>query len=156
MSLLTKALPATLGLLGCVAWASQGGQADEKAKVKFELRRAENKPAAGLIEAKIDGTDHKVYLHKEVALTNKDVARARLKLEPGQKPAVEVTFTEQGAKQLARLTEKHQGKPLAILVDGKVIAAPVTRATIAGGQALITGDFTKEKAERIANGIQGR
>jgi preprotein translocase subunit SecD len=153
---MTKVLPAALGLLGCIALAAQGGQPAQEPVVKFELRRAENRPAEGLIEAKIEGTNTKVYLRKEIGLTNKDVARAQAKVQPGQKPAVEVTFTEQGAKRLARLTKQHQGKPVAILVNGKVLAAPIARATITGGNAVITGDFTQAQAERIANGIQGK
>jgi len=156
MNVRTKAVVAALALLGGIHWAAEGGQPGKKALVKFELRRAETRPAKGLTEAVVEGTGQKVYLHKEVALTNLDVARAEVKLEPGQAPAVEVTLTERGAERLAKLTERHQGKPLAILLDGKVVATPVVRATISGGQALITADFTREKAERIAQGLQGR
>jgi preprotein translocase subunit SecD len=156
MNVRPKALAAALGLLGCVHWAAEAGQPGEKAVVKFEVRRAETRPAKGLTEAVVQGTGQKVYLHKDVALSNKDVARARIKQEPGQAPAVEVTFTDQGAERVAKLTERHQGKPLAILLDGKVVATPVLRATISGGQAVITADFTRERAERIAQGMQGR
>lgn len=49
-------------------------------------------------------------------------------------------------------TGNHIGKPVAILIDGQVVVAPALRATI-GGSAVVSGNFTKEQAERFANGI---
>jgi preprotein translocase subunit SecD len=78
----------------------------------------------------VAGTKDKVYLHKEAALTNQDIAQARATTDDADKPAVELTLTEVGRKKLAKLTEDHQGKPLAIIVAGKVISAPNVRETI--------------------------
>ena len=139
------------GALALSLWAVSLAQA----AVKFEVRRAESKPAEGLTEAKVEGTDEKVYLHKEVELTNEDIASARAATDPSKANVVEVELTKEGQKKLSRLTKEHQGKPLAILVDGKVVAAPVVRGEITG-DARITGDFTKEEAERIARGIKGK
>jgi preprotein translocase subunit SecD len=69
---------------------------------------------------------------------------------------IDVRLTEDGAKKLAKLTENHVGQPLAIMLDGKVLAAPVVRDPITGGKALITGNFTKEEAARIAGAINTR
>jgi preprotein translocase subunit SecD len=68
---------------------------------------------------------------------------------------VEVELTKEGRQKLARVTKAHQGKPLAILVDGKVVAAPIVRDEITG-DARISGSFSKEEAERIAKGIKGK
>jgi preprotein translocase subunit SecD len=125
------------------------------AAVKFEVRRAERKPAEGLTEAKVEGTDEKVYLHKEVELTNEDIAGAKAVTDQSKANVVEVELTKEGRQKLARLTKAHQGKPLAILVDGKVVAAPVVRDEFTGN-ARISGNFSKEKAERIAKGIKGK
>ena len=139
------------GALALSLWATSLAQA----AVKFEVRRAESKPAEGLTEAKVEGTDEKVYLHKEVELTNKDIAGAKAITDKSKANIVEVELTKEGRQKLARVTKAHQGKPLAILVDGKVVAAPVVRDEVAG-DARITGDFTKEEAERIARGIKGK
>jgi preprotein translocase subunit SecD len=45
------------------------------------------------------------------------------------------------------------GTPLAIIVNGEVIAAPIVRGRIAD-QALITDDFTREQVQGIAAGLQ--
>jgi preprotein translocase subunit SecD len=153
MTFLTKALAAALVVPCCIAWAS-AAQPAEKSGVTFELRRAEGKPAEGLTEATVTGTNDKVYLHKEAALTNQDVAQARAATDVGGKPAVGITLTEGGRKKLAKLTEDHQGKPLAIMVAGKVICAPIVREKIDDDRVLISGSFTKEEVERIAKGIK--
>jgi len=52
-------------------------------------------------------------------------------------------------------TFRNREKLLAILVDGKVLSAPVIRQEIPGGRARITGSFSREEAERIAVGLPG-
>ena len=152
MTTVTSWLAAALVSLSCIAWAS-AAQPGEKSDVKFEVRRAETKPAEGLTEATIAGTNDKVYLHKEAALTSRDIATAEVTTDGAGKPAVGLTFREDGRKKLAKLTEVHQGKPLAIVVAGKVIAAPIVREKIDEGSVVVSGSFTKEEVERIAKGI---
>jgi preprotein translocase subunit SecD len=153
MAFWMKAVGLALLFLGSVA-VMQAAPPAEPPPVKFEIRLAESKAAAGLTEATVEGSKNKVYLHKEAALTRADIAGARATVDSADKPAVEVVLTEAGRKKLAKLTEGHKGKPLAVLVDGKVIAAPIVRDRIGGEKALITGEFSKEDATRIARGIQ--
>ena len=54
------------------------------------------------------------------------------------------------------VSQENIGKPLAIVVDGTLVSAPVIKAAIPGGVAVIVGSFTQEEAERIADGIVGR
>jgi preprotein translocase subunit SecD len=126
-----------------------------KPSVTVEFRRAENQPAEGLSEATVAGTTQMVYLHKSADATNVDIAEARAAVDNQQKPVVEITFTEEGAKKMAKLTAERQDKPLAILVDGKVVCAPVVRSTLSR-VAQITGNFTQEEVDRIVRGINGQ
>jgi preprotein translocase subunit SecD len=151
----TKALAAAVVLWGCAAGTRAAQQPDRSGR-GFEVRRAEDKPGEGLTEATVAGSARKVYLHREAALTGRDVTEARAIADGANGPAVEVTLTEEGRKKLAKVTEGHQGKPLAILVNGKVLSAPVVRGTISQGKALISGRFTKAEAETIAKGIAGK
>jgi preprotein translocase subunit SecD len=50
-------------------------------------------------------------------------------------------------------TQNHIGRPVAILVDDEVVMAPTVRAAI-GERAEINGNYTREEAERVVNGIQ--
>ena len=68
-------------------------------------------------------------------------------------PAVSVVLTEAGREKWARVTEESVGKPIAMLVDGELVAAPTVRAPITQGRAIITGRFTPEEAQHIADGL---
>ncbi|MEK9657884.1 MAG: protein translocase subunit SecD [bacterium] len=57
-------------------------------------------------------------------------------------PSVDIEFTSEGSKLFHAVTQENVGKPLAILLDGKVISAPNIRQAIAGGRAQIEGGFT--------------
>jgi preprotein translocase subunit SecD len=133
-------------------WAAKP---DEKPKVKVEFRRAETKNADGLTPATIAGTDEKIYLHKTADATNADIADARVGVDGACNPAIDVTFTKEGAKKMEALSEKHQDKPLAILIDGKVVSAPVVRAKFSD-KAQITGKFTKEEVEKLVKAINAK
>jgi preprotein translocase subunit SecD len=146
-------------LLACVAFNCVGDVSADKPldapRVKVEFRRAESKPAAGLIEATVEGSKQKVYLHQTAAATEQDIAEARVAEDSQQHPAVEIRFTEEGGKKIAKLTEQQKDKPIAILVNGKVISAPIVRSTISK-RAMITGNFTKEEVEKLVKGINGK
>jgi hypothetical protein len=123
------------------------------AAVRFEVRLAEDHPAAGLREAKVSGTGRSIYLHDEDIVTNGDIAAARV-IRVGNAYSVGVEFNAPGAEKMREATGKHIGRPVAILLDGQVIMAPVLRSPIETS-AEITGNFTKAEAEKVVNGIVG-
>jgi len=55
-----------------------------------------------------------------------------------------------GSKRFAKATSSGVGKRLAIVLDGKVISAPVVRDAIIGGSGQITGGFTFQSATDLA------
>ena len=55
-----------------------------------------------------------------------------------------------GAKCFADVSTRHVGEPFAIVLDGKVISAPVIREPIIGGQGQISGNFSAESANDLA------
>jgi preprotein translocase subunit SecD len=124
---------------------------DEK-KVTVEFRRAETKPADGLTEARIEGSKKKVYVPKKADATNADIAEARVAADNNFNPAIDITFTKEGAKKMEALSEQHRDKPLAIMIDGKVVSAPLVREKFSS-RAQITGQFTKEEVERIVTAL---
>ena len=124
-----------------------------QAAVRFEGRLAEEAPAAGLQEVRAAGANRAIYLHREVVVSNEDVVGTRVVQGNGpERFGVAVELNAQGAQKMQQATANHIGKPLAILIDGDVVMAPVLRSPISKS-ALISGDFTKSEAERIANGI---
>lgn len=144
-------MAAVVGAAGAVA---ANARPDDKNRAKVEVRRAEAAPADGLTAAKVAGTNTTVYLHRAAELNETDIEGARAAGDVND-PSIEVTLTKDGAKKLARLSADHANKPLAILVDGKVIAAPVIRANL-GGTVRITGAFTPDEAVALAKAINGK
>jgi preprotein translocase subunit SecD len=63
---------------------------------------------------------------------------------------IDFTLTPKGKKQFAKATRENIGRRLAIIIDGKVVSAPVIRAEIPGGKGIISGSFTGQEATNIA------
>ena len=65
-------------------------------------------------------------------------------------PVVSFKFDAKGARDFGRATQENVGKLFAIVLDGKVISAPVIRSAILGGQGVIQGGFTVATANQLA------
>ncbi|MFH0763530.1 MAG: protein translocase subunit SecD [Candidatus Omnitrophota bacterium] len=65
-------------------------------------------------------------------------------------PYVSLTLNSKGAQIFANVTAANVGKRLAIVLDGKIVSAPVIREAIPSGQAQISGNFTVEQANDLA------
>ena len=65
-------------------------------------------------------------------------------------PVVNFKFDSAGAKRFGRVTQENVGLPFAILLDEKVITAPVIREPILGGTGQISGNFTVERANDLS------
>ncbi len=63
---------------------------------------------------------------------------------------VDLTFNAAGAKKFAEATAANVGKPIAIILDGQVLQAPVVQEPIPNGKAQITGYQSLEEAHNIA------
>jgi len=63
---------------------------------------------------------------------------------------VNFTLDRAGSKKFGRVTTEHVGKRLAIILDNKIISAPVIREPITGGNGQISGNFTFQSATDLA------
>ena len=59
-------------------------------------------------------------------------------------------FNQKGARVFGRFTQENIGRPFAIVLDEKVLSAPVIRSEILGGSGQISGTFTLERAQDLA------
>lgn len=96
--------------------------------------------------------DKKPYLvAKESALDGEDISYAAPGFAAGTKvPVAMFHFNGHGTRRFAHVTEENVGKPFAIVLDDKVISAPVIREPITGGSGQISGNFTLEEANSVA------
>jgi preprotein translocase subunit SecD len=65
-------------------------------------------------------------------------------------PIVSFKFNTSGSRKFAQATSENVGQPFAIVLDGKVISAPVIREPITGGSGQISGSFTVQAANDLA------
>ena len=65
-------------------------------------------------------------------------------------PIVNFKFNSSGSRKFAQATSENVGVPFAIILDNKVISAPVIREPITGGQGQISGSFTVQAANELA------
>lgn len=85
----------------------------------------------------------------EVAGDNLVDAQAGYDQRSGQ-PVVNFRFDGTGAKRFAEITQNNVGRPFAIVLDNKVLSAPVIREPILGGSGQISGNFTVAQANDLA------
>ena len=76
-------------------------------------------------------------------------AAAGFDQQTGQ-PIITFRFDSVGAKRFAEITRAHVGEPFAIVLDGKVLSAPVIQEPITRGTGQISGSFTVAEAASLA------
>lgn len=60
-----------------------------------------------------------------------------------------LTFSKEGADNWARMTKENVGRNIAIVMNGKVLAAPLVQMEITGGKCMISGDFSETEASEM-------
>lgn len=70
---------------------------------------------------------------------------------PAENWQIEFTMTTEGARDFGALTRDLIGRPLGIFFDGEEISSPTVQSAITGGHGQITGSFSKEEAQSLAN-----
>jgi preprotein translocase subunit SecD len=65
-------------------------------------------------------------------------------------PVVSFRFDSAGARRFGDATRDNVGKPFAIVLDNKVISAPLIKEAIIGGSGIISGSFTVQSASDLA------
>ena len=107
---------------------------------------------AGTLE--FPSADHPdiVYVVQDTALmTGEDLADAQAGFDSRtNQPVVNFRLTTSGARVFGDVTAKNVGRPFAIVLDNKVISAPVIQTPILGGSGQISGSFTVQEANDLA------
>lgn len=124
-----------IGLIGRTAQLNFRAEATAPAKIAT---------SAGLI----------IQFSSEAELTGKHVKKAGVGFDSQTgKPQVTLSFSNEGGKLFAKLTQENIGKRIGIFVDNSLLSAPVVQQAITDGNAVITGNFTVEEAKKLAIGI---
>lgn len=106
-------------------------------------------PGVMFLPGEREGERFAVRRRVEVDGANLTNARAGQDSRTGEW-VVNFTFDSVGTRRFADITRANVGRPFAIVLDEKVITAPVIREPITGGQGQISGSFTVRSANDLA------
>lgn len=88
------------------------------------------------------------------SLKGEHIVRADVVFQPTtNRPAVTLTFSDQGKEIFAKLTRENVGRSLAIFLDGQLMEAPVINEEIRDGKAEISGSYDVKTARELSRNI---
>jgi len=115
--------------------------------------RGDIPPGAEVLPSDESGPDgepiRRYVVRKRIMVSGENLTDAQPTFQQGR-PVVSFSFNTVGARRFGRATQENVGRPFAIVLDGKVISAPVIQEPILGGNGVITGNFTTQEARDLA------
>ncbi|RZK32928.1 MAG: protein translocase subunit SecD, partial [Hymenobacter sp.] len=87
-------------------------------------------------------------------LTGEVVSDARMDYDQTGRPEVSMSMTPSGAKKWQRMTAANIGKQVAVVLDDVVYSDPVVQSEISGGNTQISGTYTIEGAQDLAQTLK--
>ena len=141
LSLLTLFLlcPSTLGL------------ADDP-KPTLEFRLADDADASGWQKMEQPGSDKPIYVSVKASLNGGHIEKVSFYKDANGTHSIGLTLTDDGAKAMEATTSRNLNKKLAIVLDGKVVSAPIIRSAIAK-EVQLTGRFGKDDLLKLFRAI---
>lgn len=89
-------------------------------------------------------------VRKRALVSGDELTNSSQTFDQNGKAAVSFAFNGSGARKFGDATARNIGKKFAIVLDGKVISAPVINSALPGGSGIITGNFTVESASELS------
>ena len=121
------------------------------ANLTFRFVTDDKKDSFGVEKLKYENGIEDAVVSKRIILSGDNLldAQPRMNNETNE-TVVSFTLDRVGAKRFGKATSTGIGKQLAIILDGKIISAPIIRDTIASGSGQISGGFTFQSATDLA------
>ncbi len=121
------------------------------ANLTFRFVSNNNQDSFGVEKLKYENGLDEDFVSKRIILSGDNLLDAQPRMNNQTNETV-VTFSldRVGAKRFGKATSSNIGRKLAIILDGKIISAPVIRDTIASGNGQISGGFTFQSATDLA------
>ena len=121
------------------------------ANLTFRFVTNNNEDSFGAEKLKYEDTPEEAMVSKRIILSGDNLLDAQPRMNNDtNETVVSFTLDRVGAKRFGKATSTGIGKQLAIVLDGKIISAPVIRDTIASGSGQISGGFTFQSATDLA------
>ena len=98
-----------------------------------------------------EDTDGTLSVNKRIVLSGNNLISAKPSFDSrNNQSTVVISLDRAGSKKFARTTKDNVGKRLAIILDNKIISAPVINEPILSGNSVISGNFTFQSATDLA------
>ena len=98
-----------------------------------------------------EDSEAQLSVSKRVVLSGNNLISAQPSFDnQNNQSTVNISLDRAGAKKFARATKNNVGKRLAIILDNKIISAPVIKEAILSGNSVISGNFTFQSATDLA------
>jgi protein-export membrane protein SecD len=121
------------------------------ANLTFRFVSNDNQDSFGVEKLKYENDIDEDYVSKRIILSGDNLLDAQPRMNnQTNETVVSFTLDRVGAKRFGKATSNGIGKQLAIVLDNKIISAPVIRDTIASGNGQISGGFTFQTATDLA------
>ena len=123
------------------------------ARLTFHLVASQQTPGhvPGTAVLPLEGSEERIRIRQQVMLEGERLVDASPSFDQRTGEAiVQFRLDVQGGKRFSDITRANVGKPFAIVLDGKVLSAPVIREAITGGAGQISGSFTVQSARDLA------
>lgn len=106
-------------------------------------------PGSEILPSAEDGDDRNYVVQKRIMVSGDTLVDAQPSFQDGM-PVVSFRFDSVGGRRFGDATRMSVGRLFAIVLDDKVISAPVIREPILGGTGVISGNFTVQSAQDLA------
>ncbi len=121
------------------------------ANLTFRFVSNDTQDSFGVEKLKYENQIDEDFVSKRIILSGDNLLDAQPRVNnQTNETVVSFTLDRVGAKRFGKATSNGIGKQLAIVLDGKIISAPVIRDTIASGNGQISGGFTFQTATDLA------
>ena len=121
------------------------------ANLTFRFVTNDENDRFGVEKLKFENGLEEATVSKRIIISGENLLDAQPKMDTQtNQTIVSFTLDRVGAKRFGKATSTGIGKQLAIVLDGKIISAPVVRDTIASGSGQISGGFTFQTATDLA------
>ena len=115
----------------------------------FEVKLSGRVPPGRKLLESYSNSDQHFVVQRRVMVSGEMLTDARSSFDQNGRPSVSFSLTPEGGKRFGRVTANNIGRPFAIILDGKVVSAPVIQAQIfSSGQ--ITGQFSVTETKDLA------
>ncbi|MDD5351320.1 MAG: protein kinase, partial [Chthoniobacteraceae bacterium] len=96
-----------------------------------------------------NGETETLHLESAVLLDSLAVRSAKVE-QTATGYSLRIALDEDGTRRFAEITARRLDKRIGIIVDGKLLSAPVVKDPIFGGNLTIGGDLTEQEARQLA------